>query len=186
MTVPSTERVEEIRARLAAASTGTTLNVHEGGSTLRASVSGGDRGRFVNSMGDLVAATVGGTGPLTVTTADDEDGQDATLALHARDDIEFLLGLVGDLQGQLDKARALHQPERRYTPDDGETSYATYSEAADASFDGVGTPRSVTFFEVCSHCASIEMAEGCEHDYKESLWPCADAVALGLGEGDGQ
>ena len=89
------------------------------------------------------------------------------------------------LQGQLDKARALHQPERRYTPDDGETSYATYSEAADASFDGTGTPVSVTFFEVCAHCASIEMAEGCEHDYRESLWPCKDAIALGLG-GEGQ
>lgn len=148
---------------------------------------------------------------------------DAVLMANARDDLAHLLGLVGDLQGQLAqlpdletirriekergsygmqlaearrerdalqgqlaKARELHQPERRYTPDDGETSYATYSDAADASFDGSGTPVSVTFFEVCSHCASIEMAEGCDHQYKESLWPCEDARALGLGEGDGQ
>jgi hypothetical protein len=111
---------------------------------------------------------------------------------HGREAKELTIKLaqfreqVGVLEGQLAKARELHQPERRYTPDDGETAYATYSEAADASFDGVGTPVSVTFFEVCSHCASIEMAEGCDHQYKESLWPCEDARALGLGEGDGQ
>jgi hypothetical protein len=115
------------------------------------------------------------------------------LMSSGREYTEFLLSLVDSLQGRLDTAegqlakwREIHQPERRYTPDDGETAYATYSEAADASFDGVGTPRSVTFFEICSHCASLEMAEGCEHDYRESLWPCKDAEAAGLGEGDGQ
>lgn len=99
------------------------------------------------------------------------------------DRMAWLLDRVDRLEGQLATARALHRPERRYTPDDGETSYATYSEAADASFDGTGRPAMVTFFEVCSHCASIEMAEGCDHQYKESLWPCKEGVALGLDGG---
>jgi hypothetical protein len=94
-TVPSdTDRLADIRSRLDAASEKTTMDVHAGRSTLCATVSGGDRGRFIGGMGDLVAATVGETGPLTVTVADDEDGQDATLALHARDDLAFLLGKV--------------------------------------------------------------------------------------------
>ncbi|MEU5157343.1 hypothetical protein [Glycomyces sp. NPDC021274] len=109
-----------------------------------------------------------------------------TEAQRARAEVQSLQGRVNTAEGRLAKWREIHQPERRYTPDDGETSYATYAESADASFDGVGTPRSVTFFEVCSHCASLEMAEGCGHDYKESLWPCETARALGLGEGDGQ
>jgi hypothetical protein len=104
--------------------------------------------------------------------------------LRLRAEVTSLRGRLDTAEGQLAKWREIHKPERRYTPDDGETSYATYPEAADASFDGTGTPRSVTFFEVCSHCASLEMAEGCEHDYRESLWPCKDAEAAGLGEGD--
>ena len=105
--VPSdTDRLANIRARLDAASEKTTMDVHAGRSTLRASVSGGDRGRFIDGMGDLVAATVGETGPLTVTVADDEDGQDATLTLHARDDLAFLLALVDSLRERLDTAEA--------------------------------------------------------------------------------
>lgn len=97
-----------------------------------------------------------------------------------------LQGRLDTAEGQLAKWKEIHKPERRYTPDDGETSYATYFEAADDYSAGSGTPPSVTFFEICSHCASLEMAEGCEHDYKESLWPCKDAEAAGLGEGDGE
>jgi len=100
-----------------------------------------------------------------------------------------LRGVVAQLQERLDTAEgrlarhaALHTPVRRYTPDDGETSYDTYSDAAGASFTGNGTPVGVTFFEVCQHCADIEMAEGCEHDYRESLWPCKDAETVGLAE----
>ena len=109
------DRLAEIRARLDAASTGTTMDIQSGRSTLRASVSGGDRGRFIGGMGDLVDATVGETGPLTVTVADDEDGQDATLALHARDDLAHLLSLVEQLQGQLDEFATLQDR----IPDDG-------------------------------------------------------------------
>jgi hypothetical protein len=104
----------------------------------------------------------------------------------AREENASLQGRLDTAEGQLAKWREIHQPERRYTPDDGETSYATYLEAADDYSAGSGTPVSVTFFEVCSHCASIEMVEGCGHDYRESLWPCKDAEAAGLGEGDGQ
>lgn len=87
---------------------------------------------------------------------------------------------VGVLEGQLAKARELHQPERRYTPDGGESSYATFEEAADAHD---GTFVEVTHFDVCSHCASMELGDGYTLDYRESLWPCKDAVALGLDGG---
>jgi hypothetical protein len=100
------ERLAEIQSRLDAASKKTTIDVHAGGSTLRATATGGDRGFFVDGFSDLVTAAIGDMGPLKVTVADDEDGQDATLALHARDDIEFLLELVGVLEGQLATAQA--------------------------------------------------------------------------------
>jgi len=213
-TNPPADRIAEIRARLDAASKSTTMDIHAEGSILRASVSDGDRGRFVGGMGDLVAATVGETGPLTVTVADDEDGRDATLALHARDDLAYLLerndklqqlvdeaayrlgdlvcdnndlkseneqlsARVEELEGQLAKARALHQPVLRYTPDGGETSYDTEAEAAEVY---TGTFEPVTTFEVCSHCASVEMGDDGDRDYRESLWPCEDAKALRLAE----
>lgn len=174
------ERIAEIRARLVAASKKTTVDVHAGGSTLRATATGGDRGFFVDGFSDLVTAAIGDMGPLKVTVADDEDGQDATLALHARDDIEFLLELVGVLEGQLATARELHKPERRYvTPDDDESSYDEpewIAEAWDMPVD------QVHYFTVCSHCGSIELGTG-GRDYREPLWPCADAKALGLDGG---
>lgn len=64
---------------------------------------------------------------------------------------------------------AIHTPERRYSPDDGESSYATAEEAAEAE---EGTPVTVTHFDVCSHCASLELGDGYTLDYRESLWPC--------------
>lgn len=82
-------------------------------------------------------------------------------------------------QARLDKAAELHKPERRYTPDDGITSYDTAREAAGAEDIPLDT---VTFFEVCSHCASIEQGDHGGHDYRESLYPCDTARALGLGE----
>jgi len=108
------------------------------------------------------------------------------LCAHTPSDLEYLLAENARLQERLDTAEgrlarhaALHKPVRRYIPDDGETSYDTYFEAADATPYQHGA---VTFFEICEHCASIEIAEGCEHDYRESLWPCKDAEALGIAE----
>jgi hypothetical protein len=89
------------------------------------------------------------------------------------------LARVEELEGQLAKARGLHNPVLRYTPDGGETSYDTEAEAAEVY---TGTFEPVTTFEVCSHCASIEMGDDGDRDYRESLWPCEDAKALGLAE----
>jgi hypothetical protein len=213
-TNPPADRTAEIRARLDAASKSTTMDIHAEGSILRASVSGGDRGRFVGGMGDLVAATVGETGPLTVTVVDDEDGRDATLALHARDDLAYLLKCndklqqlvdeaayrlgdlvcdnndlksgneqlsvrVEELERQLAAVRAMHKPERRYMAPDGEGSWDTAEECAadnDIPLDVV------EHFDVCAHCGSIETGDDADRDYRESLWPCEGAKALGLAE----
>lgn len=74
---------------------------------------------------------------------------------------------------------ALHKPERRYTFGDAGYSCATKRDAAEVfevSFN------EIEHFDICAHCGEIEMAEGCDHDYKESLWPCATAKAAGVAE----
>lgn len=96
-----------------------------------------------------------------------------------RDDIAVLLGRIADLEGQLAKVTARHRPQRRYTTL-GETSYATREEAAEAydtSVDDIG------HFDVCEHCGRLE-ADDYGRGYRESLWPCPDATALGLDELD--
>ena len=98
---------------------------------------------------------------------------------RARKDRDAALARVEELEGRLATARALHKPVLRYTPDGGETSYDTEAEAAEVY---TGTFEPVTTFKVCAHCASIEMGDLPYRDYRESLWPCKDAKALGLGE----
>jgi hypothetical protein len=86
------------------------------------------------------------------------------------------------LQARLDAVLALHKPERRYTFGDAGYSCLTKRDAAEVfevSFDRI------EHFDICAHCGDIEMAEGCEHDYKESLWPCATAKAAGVEGGVG-
>jgi hypothetical protein len=80
---------------------------------------------------------------------------DAVLMANARDDLAHLLGLVGDLQGQLDKARALHQP----VPEAGQ------------GYDKDG--NYVTIERPCGACGT--------YDEYATPWPCATARALGLG-----
>lgn len=103
------------------------------------------------------------------------------LMSSGREYTEVLLAHIDALEGQLATARALHKPERRYvTPDDDESSYDDpewIAEAWDMPVD------QVHYFTVCSHCGSVELGTG-GRDYRESLWPCADAKALGLDGGD--
>lgn len=99
--------VEAIRARLDATSPGMTVDVHDGGSTLRATGNAADRPGFVGAVTDLVGALGGETGQLRLTFADDEDGQDATFALHAAADIRDLLDENARLNAALDEVHEL-------------------------------------------------------------------------------
>jgi hypothetical protein len=102
------------------------------------------------------------------------------LSLHLQDVArEEATARVGVLEGQLATARGLHQMERRYTDESYETSYDTRQEAAEAL--GI-TPGAAVYLDVCSHCGSMEMDAGSD-DYKDSLWPCDTAKALGLDGG---
>lgn len=87
---------------------------------------------------------------------------------------------VEQLQGQRDAVCGLHKPERRYTPNLAEScSFDTPEEAAE--YDDIDIEL-VAHFDVCAHCGSIEMDDGDSYgrDYRESLWPCKTAKALGL------
>jgi hypothetical protein len=77
---------------------------------------------------------------------------DAVLMANARDDLAHLLGLVGDLQGQLDKARHRHR---------------AYPDAANPN-------------AYCLSCLTGKKKVG--SNFPEYVkWPCPDAIALGLG-----
>jgi hypothetical protein len=81
------------------------------------------------------------------------------LIVNAPSDIEFLLGLVGELETQLAKARELHQPEpdglgfRDKPYPDGDGAYGRIDPA-------------------CPTCG--------QHDEYAVPWPCATAKALGM------
>ena len=81
------------------------------------------------------------------------------------------------LLSKVNAVESLHEQERRYTPDDGITSYDTAEEAAGAEDIPLDA---VTFFEVCAHCAAIEQGEHGGHDYRESLWPCSTRHLMDL------
>lgn len=98
--------VEAIRARLDATSPGMTVDVRDGGSTLRATANTTNRPGFVGAIGDLVETFTGGSvGPVTATFVDDEDGQDATFALNAANDIRDLLDENARLNAENDDMR---------------------------------------------------------------------------------
>lgn len=142
----------EIAARLANITQCITMDVRVGASTLRATAKSGNPAGFVGAVGDLVAATVGETGPLTLTVADDEDGQDATFALNAANDIRRLLAEVesrgravealsqrctakgAELDETIRKATRLRTERDRLIRecDDWETKYAELSVERDA------------------------------------------------------
>lgn len=144
--------VEAIRARLDATSPGMTVDVHDGGSTLRATGNATDRPGFVGAVTGLVGALGGETGQLRLTFADDEDGQDATFALHAAADIRDLLDenarlnakvdsliahngvLVTEIRFQADRAERMRVERDRAINecDDWETKYAELSVERDA------------------------------------------------------
>lgn len=85
----------EVAARLANTSPGMTFDVTMDGSTLRATADTANPHRIVAGISDLVETFTGGsTGPVMATFADDEDGQDATFALNAANDIRRLLAEV--------------------------------------------------------------------------------------------
>lgn len=178
-TVPSdTDRLAEIQKRLDA------FHLHAGRPPWDEHVSRNRDALERNAPGDLAFLLGELDDAQRLFDALGSEAAEELKAAHAT--LASLQGRLDTAEGQLAKWKEIHKPEKRYTPDDGETSYAEYSEAADASFDGVGTARSVTFFEICSHCASLELGDGFALDYRESLWPCKDAEAAGLGEGDGQ
>jgi hypothetical protein len=91
---------------------------------------------------------------------------------------ETLRAELAEAKAMIDAALRLHKPQRRYTtPDDFEASYddpAWIVEAFDIPIEKVES------FAVCEHCGSIEMRGSV--DYRESLWPCDTAKALGVTE----
>jgi len=94
-------------------------------------------------------------------------------------ELDAALARVEELERQLATVRAMHKPERRYMAPDGEGSWDTAEECAadnDIPLDVV------EHFDVCAHCGSIETGDDADRDYRESLWPCEDAKALGLAE----
>lgn len=98
--------VEAIRARLDATSPGMRVDVHVGGSTLRATADTKNPHRIVTGISDLVSTFTGGdVGPVTATFVDDEDGQDATFALNAANDIRSLLDENARLNAENDDMR---------------------------------------------------------------------------------
>jgi hypothetical protein len=131
-----------------------------------------------DASSEIIAATLV-QAPRYVDVADGRWDENAEAIANAPSDIAYLLGQNALLEGQLAMAREIHKPETRYTPDDGETSYDTYADAAEISKI---TDIAPTQFEVCEHCGSIEMDAGAT-EYRDSLWPCDTARALGLGEG---
>ncbi|GAB3224236.1 hypothetical protein GCM10027447_12650 [Glycomyces halotolerans] len=90
-------------------------------------------------------------------------------------------GLLSELeaaQARLDAAAKLHKPERRYTNPEGECSFDDEEEASDW-FD-LPIDR-LSFFDVCERCGDLETHDS-DREYRDSIWPCKTARALGLGE----
>jgi hypothetical protein len=93
---------------------------------------------------------------------------------------ETLRADLTEAKGMIDAALRMHKPERRYTTPDGEASWDT---AQDCAADNDIPIEAVGHFDVCAHCGSIEMGdEGGEREYRESMWPCATAKALGISD----
>jgi hypothetical protein len=161
--VPSdTDRPGEIRARLDAATPGPWKDA--GRSNGIAAASGEEITRGDNS----------GYGCVYI------DEADRSMIANAPSDIAYLLEQNALLEGQLATARERHVRQRRYvTPDDFEGSFDDPQwivEAFDIPLD------QVHYFDVCAHCGALEVGTS-GGDYRDSRWPCADALALGLGEG---
>lgn len=87
-----------------------------------------------------------------------------------------------DANAALDRIRSLHQPVHRYCDLDGERSWDTVEEAAEALDI---SPGEVDHFDVCKHCSMVESSLWHLNDeevpwYLESIWPCATAKAIGI------
>lgn len=79
--------------------------------------------------------------------------------------------------GPVGRVRELHTPVKRWQDaPDSSWSWDTEEEAR-AEMESDTDP--VSFFEVCSHCAELEMEHAADFaDYRESLWPCPTMRAL--------
>jgi hypothetical protein len=78
----------------------------------------------------------------------------------------------------LERVRALHHAETRWSVDDSQTSHDSREEALEW-----GDEEYLTTFEVCAHCGAIEAEshdgqDGEDWQYLTSIWPCATARAL--------
>jgi hypothetical protein len=92
---------------------------------------------------------------------------------------ETLRAELAEAKGMIDAALRLHTPERRYTTADGDASWDT---AEDCASDSDIPFEAVEHFDVCTHCGSIEVGDDSDRDYRESLFPCDTAKALGVTE----
>lgn len=81
-----------------------------------------------------------------------------------------------EARGAIQRVRELHTPVKRWQ-DSPESTYSwdTEREALDW-----GDGETATYFEVCGHCAEMEMrhADGVVDYPREALWPCTTIRAL--------
>lgn len=87
----------------------------------------------------------------------------------------------------LGRVLALHKIETRWTHPDWTGSFDTREEASEWDYDesmGDDDKSQVGSFEVCAECGRIESEQlkesGDDWSYRESLWPCATAKAMGV------
>lgn len=104
------ERIAQIKERLTAISTKVSVTIEAGDSMLKATAdapSPGEYDRFTNSFIEFVETAADVTlEDRNVVIADDEDGQDLTFHLHAREDVPWLLDQLAEARDKLDTARA--------------------------------------------------------------------------------
>lgn len=90
---------------------------------------------------------------------------DATKCGAVQDHRDSLLSAV-------DRVRALHRPENRYS----DSSRDTAEEAAE---NGDIDVADVECWQVCSHCGDLEERNaGDAWDFLDAIWPCASIRAL--------
>ena len=108
-----------------------------------------------------------------------------------RADLDALL----EEAAKVEAVRVLHKPEKRWQPYEGfESSFATEDEALRSLDDldvGVVVLENITehgtpYFEICAECGRIDADQldefGEDWSYREGLWPCRTAKALGVSE----
>jgi len=107
-------------------------------------------------------------------------GEDAEFIAHARTDLP-------DLTAAVRAVRELHQEETRYQPwPDYEGSFDSAEAIAEHFGEpdaGEEWPREPHTFGICTECGRIEREANEGHDewsYRESLWPCPTAKAVGV------